>query len=336
MRIINISLLFLTVLILTSCKSNKFDVDISDIDIELSIKRFEQDLFAIPVDSLEEGIHFLEQKYRDFFPLFNHMIISVGSSKSPGYPDLLQSFVTDYTIYQVYDRTCEIYPDLHRLTEEFETAFSYYNYYFPENPVPEIVSYIGGFNHSVVTADSLIGIGLDKYLGTDEEFYSLLSPPVPNYRRRNMHRDMILPDCTRAWGMTEFEFVNPVNNLLNNMIYEGKIMYFVRSMMPFEPDSMIWGFKEKQLEFCRNNEEQMWTYLVENKLLFNTEKLVISKFIEEGPFTKDFSAESPARAAVWVGYQIVDAYSEKNNITLPELMNETDYQMILNSSGYNP
>jgi hypothetical protein len=141
----------------------------------------------------------------------------------------------------------------------------------------------------------------------------------------------------RLWATTEFEFKDSVNNLINNMIYEGKIMYFVNAMLPNQPDTLKWGFTGLQMKFCANNEKQMWTYIIENKLVFNTEKFRINQFIREGPFTKDFSRESPARAAVWLGYNIVTAYMNKyKNLTIRDLMYENDYMKILNNSGYSP
>jgi len=121
------------------------------------------------------------------------------------------------------------------------------------------------------------------------------------------------------------------------MIYRGKTMYFTSAMLPDQPDTINWGFSARNLEYCVENEKAMWTQLIEKKYLFNTDRFTIDKFILEGPYTKDFGRESPARAAVWIGYKIVSAYMAKNSdITLPMLMAEKDYMKILNQSSYNP
>jgi hypothetical protein len=81
----------------------------------------------------------------------------------------------------------------------------------------------------------------------------------------------------------------------------------------------------------------MWAYLVEKKLLFNTDRFTIDKFILEGPFTKDFGRDSPARAAIWIGYRIVQSYMLRNpGTTFQKLMEEKNYLKILNLSAYNP
>jgi hypothetical protein len=62
----------------------------------------------------------------------------------------------------------------------------------------------------------------------------------------------------------------------------------------------------------------------------------LQKFIGDAPFTYAFGKESPGRAAVWLGWQIVKAYAENNNLKVKTLMNENDYQKILNKSEYKP
>ena len=81
----------------------------------------------------------------------------------------------------------------------------------------------------------------------------------------------------------------------------------------------------------------MWTFLVEHKLLFNTENLTIKKLTGEAPFTSLFPRESPGRADVWVGFRIVSAYMKHHNdVSLKTLMEDLDYQKILNGAKYDP
>ena len=81
----------------------------------------------------------------------------------------------------------------------------------------------------------------------------------------------------------------------------------------------------------------MWSYFIQNKMLYSTDLNEIMKFTHEGPFTSAFSKESPARTAHWVGWQIVRAYMNKNpEITLQQLMDEMDAQKILTQSKYKP
>jgi hypothetical protein len=229
----------------------------------------------------------------------------------------------------------ELYPELSWLEDQLSDAFMRYRYYFPEKQVPAVYTFISGFNQSIVVGDSILAIGLDKYLGTDCEYYKRLG--LHQYLVKNMTKDKILSDCISSWCSTEFVYNDSVDNVLSNMIYQGKIWYLTKSLLPGHPDHLIAGFTEDELAFCRNNEARMWEYLIEYKILFMSDRLTIQKFIGNGPFTKDFSTASPARAADWIGWRIVEKYAAGNrSLTMQEIMAENDFQKILALSKYNP
>lgn len=323
------------VIVFTGCNKNPYKVDISAEDLQIKIKRFEKDLFAVDLDSIETYIPGFYEKYGDFFDLFNYRIINIGGAGQRTYPEYLKIFLTDYLNNEVYKKTMEIYPDVDDLEKELTLAFRHYHYYFPENDIPEIITFVSRFNQSIVTAEGIIGIGLDKYLGRDVDYYKKLG--LSQYMIDNMHREKIPSDCMMAWALSDYEYNDSVDNLLSDMIYNGQIMFFVKSMLPHQPDSLIMGFTEDEMNFCLNNEAGMWEYLVEHKLLFATDRMTIRKFTGVGPFTKDFTNESPARAAVWIGWRIVESYSRRNpHISLRDIMKEKDYQKILTLSEYNP
>ncbi len=304
---------------------------------EISIDRFEQDLFSIDMYSLSDSISYLKKKYPEFLPLFNNKIIEIGSMDLPLYNERLLAFVTDFTIYRVSKQVNEVFADFSVYKKELSEAFGRFHDYFPAKPLPSIITCITGFNQSMITADSLLIIGLDKYLGSDDEFYQLMYPPIPGYMRYVMHPQKILPDALFAWLTTEFEYNNTKDNLLSNIIYQGRAIYGVQQLIPGIHDTLLWGFKPQQLDFCIVNEKQMWLFVVEQKKLFESDKLIIIQYVDEAPFTKDFSQESPGRAGVWLGYQIVASYMRNNKeVTLSDLMNETNYLKILNLSKYNP
>jgi hypothetical protein len=334
-RIALLLLLAGLIFLITGCSKNPYKADISSEDLQIKIKRFEIDLFDTDLDSIEESIPGFYREYGDFFDLFNYKIINIGGAGQSTYPEYLKIFLTDYLNNEVYKETIETFPDLDDLERELTLAFRYYHHYFPEKAIPEVITYVSRFNQSVVTAEGIIGIGLDKYLGRDCDYYRQLG--LNQYYILNMNRDKIPSDCMTAWALSEYEYNDSTDNLLSNMVYNGQIMYWVKSMLPDEPDSLIMGFTADEMKFCRNNEARMWEYLVENKLLFETNRATIRKFTGVGPFTKDFTNESPARAAVWLGWRIVEAYARNNHDqSLSQIMEQRDYQKLLTLSKYNP
>jgi hypothetical protein len=190
-------------------------------------------------------------------------------------------------------------------------------------------------NQSVVISQNLIGVSLDKYLGADSPFYVSLG--LPAYKRRNMFPEKMVPEMLSGWADTEWPKSDKDNNLLSHMIQQGKVLYFLDAMFPEMKDTLKIGFTQKQLEFCRKNEAKMWTFLAEHKLLFTTDRMSIKRFVDDGPYTASFSEESPGRSGVWLGWQIVRAYMKSHpEVKLPNLMNNQNFQEILNQSGYQP
>jgi hypothetical protein len=312
----------------------KEDIPLSEIDVSVNINRFDDDLFAIG-DVTQEGINLLEAKYGSFFQLFSQGIIGIGNPGEEGFSDYLSSFLTDKMVTEVKQRVDEVFPNTNELNLELTKAFKRVRYHFPNQKIPAIYGFVSGFNNSIVLGDSIVGIGFDRYLGRSCAYYPKLG--IHNYLSYNMHPQKIPSDVMRTFALGEFPYNDSINNLINNMIYEGMLMYYTKQMLPNQPDSLIFGFTPNQIKFLRSNEKFMWTYLVEHKLLFNSETFNIRKYVGEAPFTQGFPKESPGRAAVWIGYRIIESYMASNkNVSLSQLMHERNYQRILNQSRYKP
>lgn len=328
------TLLILLLLLSISCDRNKKE---NEQIRSIPIKRFEQDLFAISNYDMEDSLQSLWDKYPDFLPLFGMEVIEIGHPAQIGFAERLLAFTSDFTIYRVSRSIEETFPDLSVYEQELASAFAKYEEVFPDKPIPSLYSCISGFNQSIILADSILAISLDKYLGTDADFYKLLYPPVPAYQRRHMFPAKIPSDAFYAWLVTEFTYNDEKDNLLANIIYEGRAHYCLEQLMPLLPDTLNWGFTNAQMAFCKANEGSMWEHLIENQILFTSDKFRISQFVNPAPFTKDFSQESPGQAANWIGYRIVSNYMKNNKeISLADLMKETDYLKISNHSKYNP
>ncbi len=326
---------FIVLSIFSSCNNDKLKVDVSDINVDLNLKRLDKDLFAIDTSMMWQEIEQLSNKYGNFWDLYTHRIIGLGGVEKYEFAESLQSFITDATISESYNSSKKIFEDFKPYSSELDEAFKHYNYYYPDSSLPDIYTYIGGFNQSIVTDEKILGIGLDKYLGAKSQFYTMLQ--IPAYAKKTMAKEYIIVDCIKAWVLMQFDFNNDINNLVNNMIYQGKLMYYSKAMLPDSPDSLLMKYTSKQMEWCNNSEHDMWIYLVENKLLFTTDYKEHVHFIKPAPFTVAFSNDSPGRVGIWIGWQIVKHYMNNNpDISLQKLMKENDYQKILNMSKYNP
>ncbi len=324
-----------SVLFLAGCKHRDKKPNVRDLKVETDIERFERELFEMNVDSIPEAIDYFYEKYNDFYDIFSYHIVDLGRPSDKAYSGYLTIFVKDDLNREVYQEVNRVFPDLDFLEEKFNKAFRYFKFYFPDKEVPSLVSYISRFNYPYFTVSDYIGIGLDMYLGVNTEYYKRLG--LPQYQVRNMHPDKIPSDVLGNYANALFPFNDSTENVLNRLIHEGKMMYFLDIILPEEPDTLKFGYTRDQLKWCKKNEEEMWTNLVEDELIFSTDPMDIRKMTNPAPFTSFFTSESPGRAAVWIGYRIIKEYARRNPKLDPaSIMKEQDFKKILESARYNP
>ena len=322
----------------SSCENNRLDVDVSDIHIKkVTIERFDQDFFSLNAENISQKLPELQKKYRGFTDLFIKNIICLpenGITDSSCVPEIIR-FINNNDMHKAFEDCQKNFPDMTMIETELTAALRHYKYYYPHARLPNAVAMMSGFNYSIITADSTFAIGLEMYLGKKNEFYDMIR--FPNYRRTTMQKAYITRDFIRALTIKVFPGNTKSGTLLNEMIYQGKLLYFMDAMMPNGEDSIKIGFTKMQLEWCEENEGNIWGHLIKNKLLYSNEVEVVSKFTGEGPFTTGFVKESPARTGGWIGWKIVKKYMDKNpNISLDQLMLETEAQKILSFSKYKP
>ena len=148
--------------------------DVSDIDVDVKIRRFDRDFFAIDTTNLEAGMQKLAQQYPEMFPLFAVNIIHDQTNPNETPAQAVGGFLRSQQVRRVYDTVQQVYGDLRWLEKDLTQMFRYYKYYFPQKPVPQVVAMVSEFATDAFTAgDSLCGIGLDMFLG--ENYPSILS-----------------------------------------------------------------------------------------------------------------------------------------------------------------
>ncbi len=333
--IVLIIIFFITGLV--SCKKNPYRINTSSASADIEVMRLEKDLFTIDPAEIPASVPDLREKYDGFLQLFSY-VINTGNVNDTSFGGFLVRFCTDKLNNDVYESVMQLYPDITAIEEDLEDAFRHYKWYFPVAKVPAVYTCITGFNNSLIIGDSVIGIGLDRYLGRNCEYYPRLN--IYRYIAARMNSWNIVPDCMYGWGASEWNIASmeyQADDVMTEMIHEGKLKYFEKCMMPEINDTVLFGFSADQMKFCRNNERQMWHYLIENDLLFSTDQFTVRKLTGEAPFTTYFTNESPGKAATWLGFRIVESYMMRNKgIDLGRLMDNTDIQGLLEAAKYDP
>lgn len=330
----NLFLLSFCLLLVVSCRNERAKPDVSNMQLDIKIKRFERDLFStdsVANDSLL--VSKLSGKYGSFWIVYTGNIMRLGDPSAPQFSMALSRFLSDPSMNELYRDCQQKYPTLSQQEKDLSMAFKYYKYYFPDKLVPEVLSFVSGFSIGIAALDSTIGIALDMYLGSDYNKY-----PFPEYQKQRMRPENIVPDCMYSWLSTEFEFNAKNDDFLNNMIYEGKMMYLLDLTLPDLEDSLKIAYSRTQLEWCEKNEADIWRYFIDNNLLYSTNKMEFyKKYFSEAPFTSGFPQDSPGKVGVWLGWQIIRSYMKNNSEkSILDLLNETDGQLILRDSKYKP
>ena len=327
--------LFLTIQLFTACKpSGKHSIDVSDQKVVLKFNRFEQDLFHhTTIDTTV--IQSMRSKYGKFFDLYCRRMIQLPAPDDAILAINLNQYVHDKYIIEVNSIVQKKYKDVNNLQADLEEVFKHYKHYFPQKNIPNIVTYTAPFNYNVMTMESVLGIGLDMYIGSDYKYYSTLE--LPQYMIRKFREEYIVNDCIKGWFQSEWDVPSNANNMLSNMIYQGKLLYFSQALAPEMNDTIRIGFTANQLQWCIDNESKVWSFLIEQKLLYNKMPGIYMKFINDGNSTNGFPKEAPAKLGCFIGWQIVQSYMDANkNTTLEQLLKNNDEQKILSESKYKP
>lgn len=281
---------------------------------QFEIVRFDKHLFALNPE--KPDVQELPTKDSTFFRLYVEGILQIGKADDQEMPELLSLFLQDSIILEVYDSVKLKYPDMAAQEREFAIAFANYTEYFPLRSIPKVYTHISGFNQSIVVDSNLIGISLDNYLGENCVFYQMLMTPIPRYICRRMNEREIVRDALYGWISAEFPFHPNRLDLLSGIIYQGKVIYLLEKLLPDYNLASLFGYTLEQLEWCRDNEENIWEFMVDNEYLFENQQMLFRKYLNEAPFSSGMPTESPGKAVVWCGYRIVKDYMKKKNASL--------------------
>ncbi|WP_439184457.1 gliding motility protein GldB [Carboxylicivirga taeanensis] len=322
-------------LIVTACQLTTKGPDVSHIDVTVQPSLFFVDLFEVNETNLEADLKALSNTYGTYLDAYSQQIIKIGSPDHPDYADFVSSFLNYEDNRDVYEACKKQFGNPEALTAELTQAFRHYKYYFPNASIPEIYLHTSYFNQSIAMDSSWISISVEKYLGADCQFYEWLA--IPKYLRRKMVPEKIVPDVMKAMVIGNFSLEMKNEDVVSQMIAQGKVQYFVKKMIPDIQDTLLFDYSDQQMEWCERHEADIWAIMVEQKHLYNTERMVIQKYVGDSPFTYYFGQDSPGKAAVYTGYQIVEAYMDSHpEMSLAELLNNQDGHEILRQSRYRP
>ncbi len=330
-RIVIISSIFF----LVSCSKNCIDynIDIEDQKIQIEYHNLDKELFSSKTEN-EAKHHYLIDKYDRLYSLFYAQMLNEGNPYSEKAPLRLKAFIEHPSTIEISSAINEEFSNFSTYTEKINTAFKHFNYYFPDSSLPSITTMYSNFNANTIEVDNTIAIGLEMYLGKENNIIkSLPSDYLPQFIKQKMNPNYIVSDVMHC--LLHNRFYTPLGeDFISEIVSLGKINYLIEVMTPVEKEHLKFRYTEEELNWCRENEKNIWETVVNQNLLYSKDQKKINQFISIAPYTKGLPKESPGAVGIWLGYKIVKDYVEANCVDIQDLVIEKNVRKILKS--YHP
>lgn len=338
------SLIVLLAVSLFACKKKKGIPDISDIKVDIKLERFDRDFFAIDTNDIWPSLTKLNKKYPSLTGIFLQNVLGLDSASAiTGVKRFIGMSGNLYdTVNTVFKNTDDIEKDLIK-------GFQFVKYYFPQYKVPAVATIAGPVDAMAQSSSGptpnflgpdFLGISLQFYLGKKFSVYNdpfFIENVAPGYRSRRFSKEYIIADAMQLVVSDMFPDKSGGKPLIEQMVEKGKQWYLLDQFLPTTPDSIKTGYTQQQLNWCKENEGLIWTYIVKNEDLYSLNPAVIQVYIGESPFTQGFSQElSPGNMGQWIGWQIVQKFVSKNPDLKPEEIMNTEASKILSEAKYKP
>ncbi len=330
-RIIALFLLFC----LGACNSKDKAPDVSGIKVPLTQLHFEQDFFAIDTNQLEKSISALDKKYPGFTTVFLSNILALMPQTESAD---LKSF---YRAYQpLYKQSNAIFKEQEKQSQKIKEGLQYVKHYFPNYSLPtQLISFIGPINSfgSILTEDA-IAIGLQLFMGKDHPLYTSEEGQAlyPAYISRKFEPAYIPVSAMNNIVLDMYPEQLSGKPLIAQMVELGKRIYVVDHLLPALSDTLIIGYSSKQLEACLNNEKNIWSFFIQNDLLYKSDPQLVREYVTEGPFTQAFGKESPGNIGQFLGWQIVKNWMKKNKQVNFDSLMKKDPVQLFEEAKYKP
>ena len=310
--------LFLSILVV-GCQNRKKRA-MKQIDVSYEFIRFDEKF----KDTINYPLEVLQERY----PYLFHSSIS---------DSVWEAKRTDELFDMVQQQVDRVFSETEELENQFIDLFKHIKFYFPERDIPRRVIGLTSevdYQTKVVYLDTLAIIALDCFLGGNNEIYS----GIHNYERNLMERDYLIPTVAKEFAKRIVEYSNS-RSFISKMVYMGKIMYIVDLLLPDIQREFKLGYTYEQFRWAVEYEREVWRYLLENELLYSSDKALSRRFLENAPYSKfylEIDQSSSPRIGVYMGYQIVKSYrSNFPSVTLAELIRFDEEELFI-LSNYKP
>lgn len=326
--------LLIVSLFIVSCSSDRLDVDVSSVDITVPVYRFDQKMSQISsLQEMEQANREMIEDGEELYEFYVGEMLRSGSVYDDSIANFLLYFVQDPVIQEVFADMDSMYADFSEQEAEINALFQHLAYHFPNQPMPQkLIVYNSAFNYGVTSTGNKIGLGLEMYLGKDNEIIQKLGYPL--YMKDKMDETYLLTDIAHSWIMTNILGDFSGDTFLEEMIYYGKLRYGVEAALPEMNDATILRYTENEFDFAMASEYNIWQFIIDMEWIYSTDMKTKMRFFNEAPTTVGIDG-SPGRIGQFMGWRMVKTFMDENeDVSLEELFFQTPDNKIL--KAYKP
>lgn len=304
---------------LGACSKKKdTSFDLSNIQVETDIVRFEQQFYT----ASSEDLGSLKASFEYLFPASDPDSVWIAK-------------MNDEDERYLYENSQKEFKDFTEQKEKLTSLFRHVKYYYPKFVEPKVITILSNvdFNNKVIYADSLLFISLDTYLGAEHEVYE----DYPKYVKQNFTSEHLIVDVAEQIAQPILRQAES-KSYVSNMIQQGKKMKLIESFLPDTDKAEIIGYTPDQYLWAEINEESIWKYFINKEMLYSNDPSLTERFISDAPFSKfylEVDQASPGRIGVWFGWQIINSFMDNNDVSLQEML-VLDNEEIFKNSKYKP
>ncbi len=316
------SILFLS---LVSCSNDPLNVNTSKVDLNVTFLRFDTAFFGTPVDQFSERLPQIQNEFPEFF---------MAGQTDSSWGEVRR----DSMLNELYEKVSNKYPSISALRPDVTSVLKHRAYYFPSLSTDvRVITYISGLDweYAIINADSVFFVGIDLFLGEDTVYGNF-----PFYIAKRLTPEYLGPKMAVQAARPFVQRDARDGSFLNQMLHYGRTLYIAEAFLPEVESHRILEYTAEEMKWCIDNETDVWTYFVEEELIFKNDKSLHDRFLAEAPFSKFYKKidrESPGRIGQWIGWRIVHSYMDAHpETTVQELAQMTDARAFFQQAQYKP
>ena len=329
---------------LYSCGGND---EVQKADNGIEIIRYDKLVFGLDTNNIKREFDSIKSRYPKMTDIFFKNILNM-----PGYNfndsiffSELKIFVSDTSMVDLYKLCIREFGEMDDISREMKVAFDRAKKIDKSIEIPKIFSFISGFAMQRFIFDDVAGhpalaFGEDMFLGQAFD-YGMLERgqgTFSDYFIRTYDKEHLVKKVLELWLddiIGEPTGARAIDQILKN----GKKLFIIKKLLPDIQDSVLLDYSKEQMDWLRDNEQELWSFFIKKNLFFTTDDYEIKRLISPAPNSQALGMprKSPGYTGNYLGYRIVAAYMKRNKEkTIESLIKDKNAEKILSKSKFKP